>query len=784
MANPQIAALAELAQLNQWVVSRPVRRRDKHGNIKVDKPPFSPHTGYQCSHSNAAAWSNYADAHAARMRMGFAWLGFVFCAADPYSGIDLDGCARADVERIATLDDLEPWARHIVDLVHSYTEVSPSGRGVKIFVRGTIAKQLAYSMGAHKGIEIYGALRYFTVTGEHLAGTPTEISEAQAALDQLTDEYQTARSAGQLQAARPRSITPVAPAGRAGRLVATETIEAANHANDLGAYLESQGAHLVRTAGDTRYYSGLAGDVHTHQITYAVSPARSGRGHIGTSYSPNGRLNKTDFPRGFRFFDAYCALEHGGDRVAALKALTPGRPGRSAGQLQAGPVEPPAAVSPIERRRRAAENQRKQLQRQHAAAAQLASAGQLDQAASVDRRIYPFARVVLAYHVASWAAAGRPEHYASIERIARAVYALDGTPSENQVRRLQLAHERLIERGYLVRTVRYTPGEAKTNCWQPPADGGMVIRGGAAQPNGITMLESSTDSQPIDSRVSEARAAQLDSPPPPAAESPIAYRDLLSQVRHLAREVAEPLWMLRDYDEWSSAQLQAEVARLQTVLGQAQPAAAPAESTTRTDGSSAAQLDPAALVESVALETRPAQAAGASYAPPANEPTGVYTGKPKHYADFAQRWAWSNESICSHPQLASDAIAGHEPAPQASPTGRRAGRPRGAVSALDRYRADVALMDECRLAGEIRKHSATLKKHAGAAWLDQVRAKLAIVQAEIDDRAGAPAVRSAGQLQTGTAPIGRSRAHTRAHSQTQPALGLVMPLVHQAALFG
>ena len=759
-------AIREITQLDQWVISKPVQARDKAGNLisnddgspKLDKPPFSPHTGYQCSHSKPAAWSSYQDAQAARARYNFPWLGFVFHQADPYSGIDLDGCVRAGVERIATLDDLEPWARRIVDLVHSYTEVSPSGLGVKIFVRGTLAKQLAYSMGVHKGIEIYSALRFFTVTGAHLAGTPTEICEAQDALDQLQAEYKPAPSDGQRKPTQTAQTHRTAPAatGQAGRYSAAETIAAANDANDLGAYLESQGAHLVRTAGDTRYYSGLAGDMHTHQITYVVSPAEHGRGHSGTSYSPNGRLNKTEYPRGFRFFDAYCAIEHGGDRIAALKALTPGRPAPSAGQCQlAHQVEPPA-VSPIERHRRAAENQRKQLQRQQAAAARLASAGQLDQAASTDRRIYPFARAVLAYHVSCWAAAAAPEHYASVERIARAVFALDQAPTENQVRRLQLAHERLIERGYLVRTVRYTPGEAKTNCWQPPADGGMVIRNCAADADEITMLESSTESHDKTLRVCEGgRAAQPDSPPP--AETAIAKRELLSQVRHLAREVAEPLWMLRDYDEWSAAQLQAEAERLQAVLDQAAAAAAPVEPP------AVRVVDTAPQFNLATPETRPEPADGASYPHPI-EPSGEYTGRAKHDISDRVRLAWANETI-----RVIDAPAEVHEVEQAQISVPPVLRPatRGTVSASDRYRADVALMDEYRLAGEIKKHTATLKKHAGAMWLDQVRAKLAIVQAEIDERAGGAVARSASQLQGGTAPIGRARAHIRPPSQTQ-----------------
>jgi hypothetical protein len=161
------------------------------------------------------------------------------------------------------------------------------------------------------------------------------------------------------------------------------------------------------------------------------------------------------------------------------------------------------------------------------------------------------------------------------------------------------------------------------------------------------------------------------------------------------------------------------------------------------------------------------QAAGASYPHSAIEPSGEYTGRSKHEVPDRIRLTWANEAI-----RVIEAPTGDEPAPRVLPVApacSRARRPRGGISASDRYRADVALMDECRLAGEIKKHTATLKKHAGAMWLDQVRAKLAIVQAELDERAGGAVARSAGQLQGGTAPIGRAWAGNRPHSQARAA---------------
>lgn len=56
-------------------------------------------------------------------------VGFVFTESDPYCGIDIDDCIDSD-------GALHPSAREIVKLFNSYTEISPSGTGLKIFIKG------------------------------------------------------------------------------------------------------------------------------------------------------------------------------------------------------------------------------------------------------------------------------------------------------------------------------------------------------------------------------------------------------------------------------------------------------------------------------------------------------------------------------------------------------------------------------------------------------------------------------------------------------------------------
>jgi hypothetical protein len=166
---------AELRELRQWVVWKFVPAEPKPGKL-----PCNPVTGMPASSTNPASWATFAEAEAAlRPNRGYAGVGFVFSEEDPYVGIDLDHM------RDAATGKLTAQAQEIVTRIASYTEVSPSGSGVHILVRGS----LDGLQGRKKGdIEIYESGRFFTVTGDHLPDTPSEINDRQPELRQLHHE--------------------------------------------------------------------------------------------------------------------------------------------------------------------------------------------------------------------------------------------------------------------------------------------------------------------------------------------------------------------------------------------------------------------------------------------------------------------------------------------------------------------------------------------------------------------------------------------------------------------
>ena len=168
-----------LKALPQWVVWRYVAEVDPEtGETDWDKPPLSAANGGFASSTNKKTWASFALAAEAYSRGGLDGIGFVLHAPPKQEGlrivgVDLDHC------RDATTGEIAPWARRIVKTLDTYTEVSPSGEGVRMFLRGQLPPE-----GRKRGdYENYENGRYVTVTGQHLDGTPTTVETRQQQLE-------------------------------------------------------------------------------------------------------------------------------------------------------------------------------------------------------------------------------------------------------------------------------------------------------------------------------------------------------------------------------------------------------------------------------------------------------------------------------------------------------------------------------------------------------------------------------------------------------------------------
>ena len=106
-----------------------------------------------------------------------AGIGFVFHEQDPYIGIDIDDCL--DPDNLA----LTKEAENLLNRFNSYTEISPSGMGLHIYLKSDAAFD-----GKRKGnVELYSRKRFFTVTGKILGGVPKEIKHSDEAEELFSD---------------------------------------------------------------------------------------------------------------------------------------------------------------------------------------------------------------------------------------------------------------------------------------------------------------------------------------------------------------------------------------------------------------------------------------------------------------------------------------------------------------------------------------------------------------------------------------------------------------------
>src|SRR5215471_8012099 len=156
----------ELRALPNWVVWRLEKRANKSGIVRQTKVPYNARTNKLAKSNNPSTWSVFTAALDS-LKHGYHGLGF--CLSPPYVGIDLDNCRQEESQ--------EPWAAEIIHELDSYSELSPSSRGIHVFVKGELPdgpRQKDFG-GEHHGVGLYDAARgrYLTMTGVRIGGNGT-----------------------------------------------------------------------------------------------------------------------------------------------------------------------------------------------------------------------------------------------------------------------------------------------------------------------------------------------------------------------------------------------------------------------------------------------------------------------------------------------------------------------------------------------------------------------------------------------------------------------------------
>lgn len=198
---------ADLASRQQWLIWRyePGETAEK----KPRKIPYWPagprrRVGEQGGELDRSRLTDFAHAAAVAKGCGYDGVGFAFLPGDGLIGIDLDG--MIDPETGAISDR----CASIIVACASYTEYSPSGKGVHIICTGDATTIKSNAIG----VELFVGRQYFTFTGRAWPGAPVSVNALDGAVvRRIEATIRTARqaSAPGAPAAADSPVTASAP---------------------------------------------------------------------------------------------------------------------------------------------------------------------------------------------------------------------------------------------------------------------------------------------------------------------------------------------------------------------------------------------------------------------------------------------------------------------------------------------------------------------------------------------------------------------------------------------
>jgi putative DNA primase/helicase len=205
--SPILAEVPELLKsMPNWVHWKLAPNEDG----EMGKVPFIVGTQKYASSTRSSTWTTFEEATRNASLSSTEGVGFVIhgeAVKANLVGVDLDGCRNPQT------GELTPWAEKIISVLDSYTEITPSKTGVRVWVKGKLPGQdrvfhldPATGVGEKVQIEIFDRARYFTMTGQSLF-------EGEGASDiqtrDLTEVYQLCQDFRAKYPAKAKSEAPV-----------------------------------------------------------------------------------------------------------------------------------------------------------------------------------------------------------------------------------------------------------------------------------------------------------------------------------------------------------------------------------------------------------------------------------------------------------------------------------------------------------------------------------------------------------------------------------------------
>ena len=250
----------ELKAVDRWCVWR-AEPDGKHPERLTKVPYVADGSGRAFSKTTPAHYRPFADAwQAYHDDVNTDGIGIV--CGDGIVGVDFDSCFLPD-------GTLEPQVAAVIERLATYAELSPSKRGVRAFLKGSLP-------GTSKKsdlLEVMGSPNYVTITGQHIDGMPLTIADGTDHIPHLLELVEQSKEAAKAarQAAKGKK-TQNSPAKKTA-----STTHAVASDDDVLARARRVGGHVVDRLLNGRwegeYESASQADLAlANHLAYAAGP--------------------------------------------------------------------------------------------------------------------------------------------------------------------------------------------------------------------------------------------------------------------------------------------------------------------------------------------------------------------------------------------------------------------------------------------------------------------------------------------------------------------------------
>lgn len=172
----------EMKETDQWIV----------WTAENKKKPFAPWTGtdYTIDPLNPDNWTGFREALKFVRHGDFDGLGFVFTPDDDFVGFDLDdGVKEVNISGDSVSVEADDIHSKVLTALNSFTEVSQSGKGLHVIVRGDLDEFGGQVTDKDAEIEIYDRGRFFCMTGKVVTSYSLDVELAQEDIDNIVEAF-------------------------------------------------------------------------------------------------------------------------------------------------------------------------------------------------------------------------------------------------------------------------------------------------------------------------------------------------------------------------------------------------------------------------------------------------------------------------------------------------------------------------------------------------------------------------------------------------------------------